>query len=107
VGLYQLALKDVLSWLLRLAQEIVSQDAIYQLRQALAAALRLALKRDSNVQLDIDRHLCQELTSSLKALHQQNPRVVVVLAAISLRLLASDAVFDIYSLQYPLASAGF
>jgi hypothetical protein len=63
VGLYQLALKDVLSWLLRLAQEIVSQDAIYQLRQALATPLRLALKRDRHVQLDIDCHLGQELTS--------------------------------------------
>jgi hypothetical protein len=59
VGLYQVALKDVELGLgrlrlLRAALEIVSQNAIDSLRQALAAALSQALKLDRDVQLDID-----------------------------------------------------
>jgi hypothetical protein len=59
VGLYQVALKDVALglgrlWLVRLALEIVSQNAIYQLRQALATPLSQSLKLDRDVQLDID-----------------------------------------------------
>jgi hypothetical protein len=62
VGLYQVALKDVelgldWLWLLRLAREIVSQNAIDDLRKALATSLSQSLKRDRDVQLDIDRDL--------------------------------------------------
>jgi hypothetical protein len=68
VGLYQIALKDVELGLgrlrlLSLALDMSAQNAIYQLRQTLATSLRLALKLDRHVELDIDCHLGQELTS--------------------------------------------
>jgi hypothetical protein len=59
VGLYQIALKDVELGLgrlrlLSLALDMSAQNAIDSLRQALAAALSLALKRHRDVELYID-----------------------------------------------------